>query len=450
MEIFYVYATAALIVGLFVVQVATKTFDPFAPIWLFLVGYLQIYVVQAISYHEWAMQLRGPEVIGAANLRALWALAWFMLIYHSGIGRLLSAFLPRPPGAWSVGTVGMISPVLVAWGLVCAGMVIRSSGGSSDDAMGEEMIFRSFPYVMLIAAVLLVLTARSGGQYRPGFLYSGLAIAGCFTLIWMFNGKRSLSLMGVLATTCAFYISKKTRPSWPVLLTTGLLAGFAVTVAIGWRNDRDHDRSFAGFFDFLGSMRPDSILKNINIDVEDHGGAYVSHETEEYGGYILMMDVVPDRAEYDYGTNYCRIFSTFIPRLLWPNKPLYGREQWVNAWIAGSELERDSSFTGPAIGILGATQLNGGAWGTAIVLGCLALVLRTAYDYFRRYSGNPLVQTFWAVTFTNAWFMVVGDDPLNWFYYNWGFTTMPILVFLWAVNKFAPQPAVSFQPSAIA
>ena len=38
-------------------------------------------------------------------------------------------------------------------------------------------------------------------------------------------------------------------------------------------------------------------------------------------------------------------------------------------------MERNEDFTGPAIGILGATQLNGGALGTLIVLGCLAFDL---------------------------------------------------------------------------
>ena len=77
-----------------------------------------------------------------------------------------------------------------------------------------------------------------------------------------------------------------------------------------------------------------------------------SHETTEYGGFLLMMDTVPEKSEYDYGMNYCRIVSTYIPRIVWPTKPLFGRSQWVSAWIAGSELERDEEFTGPAIGIL--------------------------------------------------------------------------------------------------
>ena len=32
------------------------------------------------------------------------------------------------------------------------------------------------------------------------------------------------------------------------------------------------------------------------------------------------------------------------------------------------------------------------------------------------------MQFFWAIIYYNAWFMVVNDDPLVWFYYNWGFT----------------------------
>ncbi len=105
-----------------------------------------------------------------------------------------------------------------------------------------------------------------------------------------------------------------------------------------------------------------------------------------------MLDTVPGEvAAYDYGANYLRVFSTFIPRLFWPSKPLFGRAAWINAWMAGSELERADDFTGPAIGILGAAQLNGGAVGTVIVLAVRSRsLLRVAYEYFRRYAGCPL------------------------------------------------------------
>jgi hypothetical protein len=79
--------------------------------------------------------------------------------------------------------------------------------------------------------------------------------------------------------------------------------------------------------------------------------------------------------------------------------------------------------------------LNGGAVGTLIVLACIALLLRTAYEYFRAYADVPWVQFWWSITFYNAWFMVVCDDPLIWFYYNWGFTTCPIVVLMWWCSK---------------
>ena len=39
------------------------------------------------------------------------------------------------------------------------------------------------------------------------------------------------------------------------------------------------------------------------------------------------------------------------------------------------------------------------------------------------YADVPWVQFWWAITYYNAWFMVVNDDPMVWFYYNWGFTS---------------------------
>jgi hypothetical protein len=157
-----------------------------------------------------------------------------------------------------------------------------------------------------------------------------------------------------------------------------------------------------------------------------------------------MLDTVPMKSDYDLGANYIKVFSTFVPRMLWPDKPIYGRKQWVDAWIAGSELERDEDFTSPAIGILGATQLNGGAIGTLIVMAVVALMQRGVYGYYRLYADVPWVQFFWAITFFNAWFMVVADDPMTWFYFNWSFASLPALVILWVVNK---GPDAAWKPS---
>jgi hypothetical protein len=98
---------------------------------------------------------------------------------------------------------------------------------------------------------------------------------------------------------------------------------------------------------------------------------------------------------------------------------------------------------------MGATQLNGGTIGTVIVIGAIALLLRTAYEYFRRYAEVPWVQFWWAITYYNAWFMVVNDDPLIWFYYNWGFCVFPTVLITWFVNRRA-RPATDAPAMSLA
>jgi hypothetical protein len=436
-DVFLVYTTAAVIMLYLFTQVARGKFDPFAPIWLFFVGYVHIYIIQALSYHEWAVGVRGKELVWAANFRALWALLWCLAVYHLPAGRLIAGILPAPPRNWSPRVVAAVSPPLIIWGLFCAGIMIRSGSQEEEVISAGESLVRSFPFVMLVAAILLIVTGRTIHSRSRSFLPAGVLVAILYVIIWMFNGKRSHSLVGVLATVCALYVSRLKRPSWPVLIATGFTGALVVAIAIGWRGNMKYERSFTGFTHFIGDFKPSKILESLNI-TDDDPDATITYETAEYGGFLLMMDTVPEKSEYDGGASYLRVFSTFIPRIVWPTKPIYGRAQWINAWIAGSEMERDETFAGPAIGILGATQLNGGTVGTLIVLGCLSLLFSTSYAYFRLYEDVPWAQFWWAITYYNAWFTVVNDDPLIWFYYNWGFTTFPIVILMWWASKGGP------------
>ena len=253
------------------------------------------------------------------------ALIWFLAVYHLAPSRRIAARLPRPPRAWSALLIAVMAPPLVVWGLFCAGMLIRSAGNSAEVPGGESTIFSNFPFVMMVAAILLIVTGRTIRAPRPAFLAAGLIVAALYVLIWMFNGKRSHSLIGVLATICALYITRLKRPLWPALVTTAFAGALVVTIAIGWRNDRDHERSIAGFGGFLADFDISRILQNLNVADADE--EFVTYESEEYGGFLLMMDTVPAKSDFDYGENYLRVFSTFIPRRplafqagLWPRR----------------------------------------------------------------------------------------------------------------------------------
>ncbi len=436
----YVYATAAIIATYLVCGMLRKSFDPFAPVWLFLAGYAQVYVVQAISHRDYALDARGLELVTAANFRALWALVWFLFVYHCGAPRTVSRALPHPPESWSVLLVSAVAPILIAWGLLSAGFEVNSD--PNEPMTAEASLVRQFPILMLVAGVLMIVTGRSGPRPRPSWTWIGVGVVALYSMIWMFKGKRSPPLFGVLSAVCAFYVSKGKRPSKAVLAVTALSGALVVTLAIGWRNNKDYEPTLAGFSQYVADFDPSAILLNLNLqtredEVASKTNAPTNHETEEYGGFLLMLDTVPTKADYDYGLSYLRVVSTYIPRLFWADKPIYGRVEWNRAWMAGSTSKRDEDFTGPAIGLLGATQLNGGAAATAIVLAVLALLTRTAYDYFRMYSTVPWVQAWWALTYFNAWLMTVNDDPFVWFYYIYGHTTLPPMALFWIGNKLA-------------
>jgi hypothetical protein len=115
----------------------------------------------------------------------------------------------------------------------------------------------------------------------------------------------------------------------------------------------------------------------------------------------------------------------------------------VSAWIAGSQFRRNEDFTGPAIGVLGAAQLNGGPIATAILMITIAFGMRLGYDYFRYHADSPWAQAWWALTYYNAWLIPLNDDPFVWFYYIYGHTTLPLCVGLWIWNRMQePRPQV--------
>ena len=230
-DINYIYATAGLMVLYFLHQVVSRKFDPFAPVWLFLVGYLQVYVIQAFNFHDWAVEIRGKDLVTAANFRSFWALLWFLLVYQFGPARIVARIAPRPPMNWSTTLAHCNLPSAHCLGALLRNMLAEGDAPNLESFSSEEALFRSFPFVMLVAAVMLVITGRTTQTTRPVYLTLGLLAGAAYVAIWMFNGKRSHSLMGLLATVCALYVTRLKRPSWPVLITTVVLGALVVTIA---------------------------------------------------------------------------------------------------------------------------------------------------------------------------------------------------------------------------
>ena len=415
---FYIFATTAVILAYFLAQVlrAGSTRSPRS-------GCSSSATPRSTSSRR-SRTASGPwpsgasDLVTAANFRAFWAVLWFLAVYYLGRRPAARPGAAAAPPRLVAGPGRRDQPAAGPLGTPVRGDHDQGGLAGPESMSAEENLFRSFPFVMMVAAILLIVTGRSSAaaaaasSRRACWSRWRMSRSGCSTA----SGRTRC--IGVLATRVRVLHPRLRRPSWPVLFATSFAGALVVAIAIGWRNNPNYEMSMSGFTQYLAEFNPSKILESLNIeDGEDDAGGQDLRD-QEYGGFLLMMDTVPEKAGYDYGSSYIRIVSTFIPRIVWPSKPFFGRDQWVAAWIAGSEMERDEEFTGPAIGILGATQLNGGAAGTLIVLGCVALLLRISYEYFRLHADVAWVQFWWAITFYNAWFMVVNDDPIVWFYYN--------------------------------
>ena len=177
-ELTYVYATAAVIVGVFAFQVLTRRFDPFAPIWLFLVGYAQVYVDPgdlATTTGRWASGASSWSPRRTSGRSGRWPGSWWS-ITSARAGRSRGS-CRRRPGRGRSAPSQLLSPVLIVWGLLCAGH--RAPGLDDDRAStsAEAALLLSFPFVMLVAGRPPD-RHRAGSRRGPGrrFLAAGSAV----------------------------------------------------------------------------------------------------------------------------------------------------------------------------------------------------------------------------------------------------------------------------------
>ena len=56
------------VLGYFLAQVLTRRFDPFAPVWLFLVGFVQVYIIQALSFRAQTLDQKPIQGKGELTL----------------------------------------------------------------------------------------------------------------------------------------------------------------------------------------------------------------------------------------------------------------------------------------------------------------------------------------------------------------------------------------------
>jgi oligosaccharide repeat unit polymerase len=122
----------------------------------------------------------------------------------------------------------------------------------------------------------------------------------------------------------------------------------------------------------------------------------VSRLLSEFGQFdmfVKVLQLVPTELPFQHGATFAEFFAYFVPRALWPDKPL--PIEYRISLLSGSNA------SGKPASILGELYLNGGA--LAIVVGMIlfGVLARMAHESMLRQDGNPAVVLLYSYSVAN-------------------------------------------------
>ena len=110
-----------------------------------------------------------------------------------------------------------------------------------------------------------------------------------------------------------------------------------------------------------------------------------------------VIEMTPSRVPYQNGSLYSYIGVTFIPRLLWPNKPsVNDANQWYQVSY-GLTLQRELSTVSIAVGTLAESYINFGWFGPVLVMLPLGFLLGSFQRIFLHSDSGLLFSSMGAV-----------------------------------------------------
>lgn len=229
------------------------------------------------------------------------------------------------------------------------------------------------------------------------------AIAGCLILLEITFSRRPLTGVAMAAAGLIYHfrIAKK-----PLLVKAGYMSALAVAVFI--------------LIAYLGATR----------DVRIYGEKIAGRSSEVFGeknlfGFLFGIEVthrvyeftleqIPIHHNYLYGSGYANSLLFFVPRALWPDKPVA-----TSYTISQLYLNVEDIYTNFGINPVAELYANFGYLGIPIGMFLAGRIVRIINTYVRQNTDNMIV---WA-----AWLMVVPDFASEWRGDFNGMTVVPML-----------------------
>ena len=281
------------------------------------------------------------------------------VVTYLRIGKRLAAVSPKPP---LKKPTSVVCAVMLVWAVGTAGYTFRIlfTGGSLGDFLTAVYSNRAQIEGVLIAgplaqacgaaffvALASVLLARRRRNGRAGFLLVTVLFLTGITELYLcltsLNRSRfAIDLLAILyiATTCGYVRKKK----WIVLGCLGIAA------TLFFLNPIILNVRYLGWYDYVSLGGDSTFLSSLRT----------SQSTGSMDFFLLIKDTIPGQHPYMSGRTMIPIVLAFVPRALWPGKPLpFGRYVW-------SDLIGESTLNGVGPTFIGEAYANAGWLGIGV------------------------------------------------------------------------------------
>jgi oligosaccharide repeat unit polymerase len=287
--------------------------------------------------------------------------------------------------AWVCGVLIFISALALAAYVGIYGLDdISAKRGESDDLTS----YRSHGYLLSLAGlssiafVIAAIGFVDAGRRRALFGVLCLLAASEAAFLALYSSSRGTLFVTVLQFVAIVYLRRSHRLP---LITTALglaiaVAGIGVISQLRLAKEIDTNPTFVSVVSPL-------VLNDNFIDVSKTA---------------FIMDAIPDRLPYQWGRTYLLILIAWIPREVWPGKPIVNIDNTIGQVIRGHNLLGSAGLPAGQIAELYYNFSYPGIFAGCFLIGVL---LRKIDVLLGAYGRNPNVVAFHALNW-----MIVGPS----------------------------------------
>lgn len=360
-------------------------------------AYVAFYAVPVFTQYLWVGQrpfgifeLGGhrPQDIAAAQVASLIGLICLMAGFHLPIGRSVSSALPTFKAEWSHGTAIFVALMMIAvgWSVFLVGQfgLIPKRAGSG-----------FLGYLALLPYLVIALLALTFIRYRSGTaLALGLLLTPATMFFGFFTGSKRAFLLPLMMVAIAYLVVERR------IRMFFLLGGLALIIILYPLSEFYREVVMQGYT--LSAVEvlshPQRVFSQLSSFLRSRDASeYLEFGLQASGSRINALGVAtvifrdtPSRVPYQRGRTIALIFIAYIPRVLWPGKPMTTIGQWVtDTYGPGPEIR---SSTAPTW--VGELYFNFGY--PAVFIGTLLLGVwfRLLQDHFL--GANITIPALWA------------------------------------------------------